>query len=183
MTTAASSFAELSASITDLAVAAAPSIVEVQSQRSLASGFAWRDGLVITPDETLAEEGSLQIEESDGTVRNATLVGRDAATDIALLRVTDLKAPAAPLATPVGCRGGRGTPLGVRACAPDRLARRQRQFHPRECSRYATRPGSLRQRRPCVAAAAPAGYRLRPCRLPRPGKRSAVHLPGSWLPA
>src|ERR1700756_4361541 len=99
MTTAASSFAELSASITDLAVAAAPSIVEVQSQRSLASGFAWRDGLVITPDETLAEEGSLQIEESDGTVRNATLVGRDAATDIALLRVTDLKAPAAPLAS------------------------------------------------------------------------------------
>jgi S1-C subfamily serine protease len=96
--TITSPLAELSASLADLAAATTPSIVEVQSRHSLASGFVWRDGLVITPDETLADEGSIEIEESDGTVRSATLIGRDAATDIALLRVEGLKAPVAALA-------------------------------------------------------------------------------------
>ena len=95
--TTSSPLAELSASFADLAAATTPSIVEVQSRHSLASGFVWRDGLVITPDETLADEGSIEIEESDGTVRSATLIGRDAATDIALLRVEGLKAPVAAL--------------------------------------------------------------------------------------
>jgi S1-C subfamily serine protease len=99
MSATASSFAKLSASLTDLAAASTPSIVEVQSRHSLASGFVWRDELVITPDETLADEGSIEIEESGGTVRNATLIGRDAATDIALLRVTGLEAPVAALAS------------------------------------------------------------------------------------
>ena len=96
---ATSSFAALSASLAELAAATTPSIVEVQSHHSLASGFVWRDGLVLTPDETLADEGSIEIEESDGTVRNATLIGRDAATDIALLRVEGLKAPVTALAS------------------------------------------------------------------------------------
>jgi S1-C subfamily serine protease len=95
--TTPSPLAELSASFADLAAATTPSIVEVQSRHSLATGFVWRDGLVITPDETLADEGSIEIEESDGTVRSATLIGRDAATDIALLRVEGLKAPVTTL--------------------------------------------------------------------------------------
>ncbi|HEX7848628.1 MAG TPA: S1C family serine protease [Sphingomonas sp.] len=103
--TTPSPLAELSASLADLAAAATPSIVEVQSRHSLASGFVWRDGLVITPDETLADEGSIEIEESDGTVRSATLIGRDAATDIALLRVEGLKAPVAAI-TEVAVRPG-----------------------------------------------------------------------------
>ncbi len=93
------SLAEFSASLADLAAATTPSVVEVQSHHSLASGFVWRAGLVITADETLADEGSIEIEECDGTVRNATLIGRDAATDIALLRVVGLKAPAMTLAS------------------------------------------------------------------------------------
>jgi len=95
---ATSPFAALSASLADLAAATTPSIVEVQSHHRLASGFVWRKGLVITPDETLADEGAIEIEESTGTVRTATLIGRDAATDIALLRVEGLRAPVAPLA-------------------------------------------------------------------------------------
>ena len=67
--TTTSPLAELSASIADLAAATTPSIVEVQSRHSLASGFVWRDGLVITPDETLADEGSTEIEESDAGSR------------------------------------------------------------------------------------------------------------------
>ena len=60
--TTPSPLAELSASLADLAAATTPSIVEVQSRHSLASGFVWRDGLVITPDETLADAKSVPVQ-------------------------------------------------------------------------------------------------------------------------
>jgi S1-C subfamily serine protease len=80
-------FADLSAGLSDMVQHTAPHVVEVQSHRSLASGFFWREGLIVTPDETLAEEGEIAIELADGTVLAAELIGRDPATDIALLRV------------------------------------------------------------------------------------------------
>src|SRR5258706_9955309 len=87
-----SPFADLSSALAETVAAVSPHIVEVQSHRSLASGFFWREGLVVTPDETLAEDGKIEIELADGTVLDATLVGRDPATDIALLRVEGAKA-------------------------------------------------------------------------------------------
>jgi S1-C subfamily serine protease len=80
-------FNQLSAAIVEIATAAAPSIVEVASQRSLASGFVWRDGLIVTADETLADEGEVLVEFSDGSQHRVRVVGRDASTDIALLAV------------------------------------------------------------------------------------------------
>jgi S1-C subfamily serine protease len=77
--------------LADIVAGAAPQVVEVQSHRSLASGFFWRDGLIVTADETLAEEGRIEVELHDGAVLDAELVGRDPATDIALLRVSDTK--------------------------------------------------------------------------------------------
>ena len=118
MAATASPFAALSASLADIAAATTPSIVEVQSHRSLASGFVWRDGLVITPDETLADEGAIEIEESDGTVRSATLVGRDAATDIALLRVEGLTAPVTRLANMAVRPGALGLIVAAADSAP-----------------------------------------------------------------
>ncbi len=97
MATTSSHFVELSSALADIAASTTPSVVEVQSHRSLATGFVWRDGLVVTPEETLAEEGSIEIEEADGTVLSAALVGRDPATDIALLRIEGTKAPAVAL--------------------------------------------------------------------------------------
>jgi len=78
---------QLSSAIVDVAAAAAPSIVEVASQRSLASGFVWREGLIVTADETLADEGEVLVEFSDGTQHRVSVVGRDASTDIALLAI------------------------------------------------------------------------------------------------
>jgi len=78
---------QLSSAIVDVAAAAAPSIVEVASRRSLASGFVWREGLIVTADETLADEGEVLVEFSDGAQHRVTVVGRDASTDIALLAV------------------------------------------------------------------------------------------------
>jgi len=82
--------ADFSGALADLVAATAPSVVEVASHRSLASGFVWRDKLIVTADETLAEEGTIEIELSDGSVHPATLVGRDPTTDIALLRVESI---------------------------------------------------------------------------------------------
>jgi len=86
----ATAFANLSNNVADLVARTAPHVVEVESHRSLSSGFVWRGGFVVTADETLAEEGAVRIETADGTVLEAEVVGRDAATDIALLRVAGL---------------------------------------------------------------------------------------------
>jgi S1-C subfamily serine protease len=59
----------------------------------------WRDGLIVTPDETLAEAGKIEVELCDGTVLEAHLVGRDPATDIALLRVEGANAGGVAFAT------------------------------------------------------------------------------------
>lgn len=80
-------FSDLSFAFAAMVATASPQIVEVQSHHSLASGFFWRDGLIVTPDETLAQDGKIEVELCDGSVLEAALVGRDPATDIALLRV------------------------------------------------------------------------------------------------
>jgi S1-C subfamily serine protease len=85
--------AQLSATIVATAAKVAPSIVEIASHRSLASGFLWREGLIITADEALSDEGKILVEFADGTQHPANVVGRDPSTDIALLRVESAGAP------------------------------------------------------------------------------------------
>lgn len=77
----------LSAHLSGLAQAAAPSVVAVHSHHSLSSGFIWRAGLIVTADEALAEEGEVSVTLSTGERRQAKVAGRDPATDIAVLRV------------------------------------------------------------------------------------------------
>ena len=76
-----------SAALADIVAAAAPSVVFVHSTRSRSSGFAWRSNLIVTADEALAEEGEVAVTVAGGERHPATIVGRDASTDIALLRV------------------------------------------------------------------------------------------------
>jgi S1-C subfamily serine protease len=89
--------AQLSATIVATAAKVAPSVVEIASDRSLASGFVWREGLIITADEALADHGQILVEFADGTQHPASPVGRDPSTDIALLRVQGVAAPSAVL--------------------------------------------------------------------------------------
>ncbi len=79
--------ASFSSAVAGLAARAAPSIVSVHSRRSRATGFVFKPGLVITADETLADEGEVHVKLADGSSRSATVAGRDHTTDIALLRV------------------------------------------------------------------------------------------------
>jgi S1-C subfamily serine protease len=82
----AASLSLLSSGIAGVVERATPAIVSVHSHRSRASGFVWKPNLVVTADETLADEGEISIELSDGTVRPARIAGRDHTTDVALLR-------------------------------------------------------------------------------------------------
>ena len=86
-----------SAALGDLAAAAAPSIVSVHSHRALSSGFVWRDGLIVTADEALAEEGDIAVTLPSGEQHQARLAGSDPSTDIALLRIEGDSPPAFPL--------------------------------------------------------------------------------------
>ncbi len=46
--------------------------------------------LVVTADHTLERDDDLQVQTNDGRTQSATIVGRDPASDLALLRVADL---------------------------------------------------------------------------------------------
>jgi len=59
-----------------------------------ASGLAWGDGHVLTSAHVLEREDEISVDAGDGPV-SASLAGYDPATDIALLKVDGLKAPAA----------------------------------------------------------------------------------------
>ena len=89
----------------------------IHSHRARSSGFAWRPNLVVTAEEPLAEDGEIFVVRRDGERVAARLVGRDASTDVALLRVEggdlapvslDARAPAAgELSLVIGAADGR----------------------------------------------------------------------------
>lgn len=84
-------FAALSGRIAALVEAAASRLVAVHGRdaRHVASssGILWRAGLIVTAAEALEREDDLAVTLADGRRLPATLAGRDAATDTALLRV------------------------------------------------------------------------------------------------
>ena len=82
--------------VVDLVRTAGRSIVGVHSQRSRGSGFVWRPGLVVTADETITDEDRIVVVLPGGETVLATLKGRDASTDIALLRIEQSELPPAP---------------------------------------------------------------------------------------
>lgn len=108
----------LSAALSALVAGAAQSVVAIHSHRARSSGFIWRPGLVVTADEALAEEGDIAITLPGGGKTAATLVGRDPATDIALLRVEAAGLPPLALdAAPVE-PGALALAIGSREGAP-----------------------------------------------------------------
>ncbi len=73
---------------------AGASVVRVEARRRMgASGVVWGpNGLILTADHVLERDEDLAVGLADGRTVGATIVGRDAGTDLALLRVqaTDL---------------------------------------------------------------------------------------------
>ena len=97
--TAPTPLSSLSSALADIVARTAPSVVSVHSHRSRATGFAWKPGLIVTADETLVDEGAVEIGLADGGTAAATIAGRDHTTDIALLHVDAAVAPVKLAAT------------------------------------------------------------------------------------
>src|SRR5580704_14732158 len=95
----------LSTALEGVVAKARPSVVSVHSRRSRATGFVWKQGLIVTADEALADEGEIAIKLADGTSRAATIAGRDHTTDIALLRVDTANLAPATLSSKVPALG------------------------------------------------------------------------------
>lgn len=69
--------------------AAAPSVVHVSRGHSGGTGIVWSDDLVVTSNFHTPDRTTVGIGQPDGTLdqRDAEVIGRDAGTDIALLKV------------------------------------------------------------------------------------------------
>lgn len=72
------------------------SVVAVNGRpRTPSSGVLWRPGVVVTADHTLRREEELTVTTADGRTAPATLAGRDAGTDLAVLKLDSGDTPAA----------------------------------------------------------------------------------------
>lgn len=100
------SLENISNGLAALVESAARSIVMIGGRRTSASGFVWRQGVVVTAEEALETEDDLHVTLPDGSKRAATLAGRDPSTDIALLRVEELSVEPVALDVTTALRPG-----------------------------------------------------------------------------
>jgi S1-C subfamily serine protease len=87
---------DLSNDIAALVEKASKSVVRVDARRGRAgTGIVWDSGLVLTANHVVEQEQEIEV-VSDDKSSKASLVGRDPGTDLALLKVDGLTAPAMP---------------------------------------------------------------------------------------
>lgn len=93
-----SSLSDLSKEIEDLVEKASKSVVRVDARRGRAgTGIVWGKDLVLTANHVVEQEENIEV-VNDGKSTKASIVGRDPATDLALLKVDGLQAPVMPRA-------------------------------------------------------------------------------------
>lgn len=82
-------FRQLDSALAAAVSAASPSVVQVSRGRTGGTGIAWAADLVVTSSFHTPDETTVGIANDDGSLdeRAAKVIGRDAGTDIALLRV------------------------------------------------------------------------------------------------
>jgi S1-C subfamily serine protease len=78
---------QLSHHLASVVAAASRSVVAVHGRgRRPSSGIVWQPGLVVSAEETLERDAEITLTLPDGSRVEATLVGRDPATDVAVLQ-------------------------------------------------------------------------------------------------
>jgi len=91
--------AELSSKLSDAVEAAASYTVAIHARRRIpSSGVVWRDGIIVSASHTVRRDGAVRVSLPDGTDAEATVIGRDPATDLVVLRASELSLAAAPRA-------------------------------------------------------------------------------------
>src|ERR1700675_1281368 len=87
---------ELSNALAQATELAALSAVAVHTEsRGSSSGVIWRTGIIVTAEHALLRDEEIQVTLPDGRVVAAELVGRDASTDLAVLKCAEAAASTA----------------------------------------------------------------------------------------
>jgi S1-C subfamily serine protease len=82
-----SEWATLSKELAETTAKAGAHAVAVHTEsRGSSSGVIWRPGIIVTAEHALQRDEDIQLTLPDGQVADAKLVGRDASTDIAVLK-------------------------------------------------------------------------------------------------
>jgi len=77
---------------------AAASIVAVHTEaRGSSSGVVWRNGMIVTSEHALRRDEEIHVTLPDGRVVPAALAGRDASTDLAVLKCAEAASPVAEI--------------------------------------------------------------------------------------
>jgi len=99
--------AELSANLADAVETAGKSIVAIHARRRIpSSGVVWRDGIIVSAGHTVRTDGDVAVSLPNGDAARATVVGRDAATDLVVLRLNGGSATVAQRADADAARVG-----------------------------------------------------------------------------
>ena len=85
--------AQLSTSLADAVETAGKSIVAIHARRRIpSSGVVWRDGIVVSASHTTRRDGEVAVSLPSGESSRATVIGRDWATDLVVLKLNDASA-------------------------------------------------------------------------------------------
>lgn len=88
----------LSNNLADVVEQISHAVVTVNGRsRMSSSGIHWRQGVIVTADETIKRSEEITITLPDNQTVPATLVGRDPSTDIAVLKLQDIQLPVAEI--------------------------------------------------------------------------------------
>src|ERR1700683_3928300 len=68
--------------------------------RFASSGVLWRPGIIVTAEHTIRRREEIGVTLPDGRTTSATLAGRDAGTDIAVLKLAENGTPVANFGAP-----------------------------------------------------------------------------------
>jgi S1-C subfamily serine protease len=97
---------DLSANIAQVVAGLAPSLVRVDARGGRpATGIIWADNLVLTADHVIESDENILVTGAPTTVK-ASLLGRDRATDLAVLRTEGLRGAPAPRGRSADVRTG-----------------------------------------------------------------------------
>ncbi len=77
---------------------AAASVVAIHTEaRGSSSGVVWRGGIIVTAEHALRRDEEIHVTLPDGRVVPAALAGRDASTDLAVLKCNEAASPVAEI--------------------------------------------------------------------------------------
>jgi len=103
----ASQLVELSNALASTTEQAAATVVAVHSEpRGSASGVVWRSGVIVTSEHALRRDEDIRVTLADGRVAQATLVGRDPSTDLAVLKCAEATTAIANAGDPTTLKPG-----------------------------------------------------------------------------